>query len=647
MKKIKNNIVILKIIFILVLIIAPWINADYFDGIKAQELVQEDLSFYEINPCKVSLSEFIINEFNSSYQDHYFFRFNDSSSISCFGRVSGVTLINNSFYISIGTNSILNLIIQGLFWITLISFIKPDKEKIQIGQSYYAANLLAVLYFCYSIFAEKRFYEQKLYLFDLTKKISFVIIFVLLFFIIKNLNDVIIKRFYKLINFLPATYLLIGVFSGYNLTIYSFILTTFGFIALITKEYNKNINLTYVLFSIFWINNSAGRFSFYPDKLRGFTSTSYDFNSVLSWAIFIFLLINGLIYLFRKAKDYLDLDKLLNVFCISGISILILGYMGANFPIINFFNYYYFGQQKYGVKIQNPFSFNQWSEKIAWRGFYPSAESIGEYFGLILILIIFMYFKNRKLSKLHLVTILVSLLGLYFSDNRSAFILTLLTLTYFLLSTIKLTNKIKFLLLTSTLLTLIFLVGFQNLSYPYFFSSEYFLNKGIQFKSEGATSSSLNYLINIFESKGISYYLISIPGFLSFLLNRSIVWGMFFSRYNPSAYEFLLGSGPFNFGKLYGEVPINEPGYLLLPHSSLLSFMLFCGVIGILLLLFYIGKKLITERKNITTEGYIILLFIFLNIIKNDTLNYLSSFVLYSFFTYMILNLNIKKNFYR
>ena len=39
---------------------------------------------------------------------------------------------------------------------------------------------------------------------------------------------------------------------------------------------------------------------------------------------------------------------------------------------------------------------HEYGEKVAWRGFYPSAESVGEYFGLIIIFILISYFINMN-----------------------------------------------------------------------------------------------------------------------------------------------------------------------------------------------------------------------------------------------------------
>ena len=50
--------------------------------------ITSDLGFYEVNPCKISLFEFIIKNPNVMYQDHYFINTYDYSSISCFGKIS-------------------------------------------------------------------------------------------------------------------------------------------------------------------------------------------------------------------------------------------------------------------------------------------------------------------------------------------------------------------------------------------------------------------------------------------------------------------------------------------------------------------------------------------------------------------------------
>ena len=93
----KSNFSYIKILFLILLITTPWLNADYSDDINPAVPSQEDMSFYEINPCEVSLLEFIRKVPTSIYQDHYHFRYNNYSSISCFGKISGATVLNNNF----------------------------------------------------------------------------------------------------------------------------------------------------------------------------------------------------------------------------------------------------------------------------------------------------------------------------------------------------------------------------------------------------------------------------------------------------------------------------------------------------------------------------------------------------------------------
>ena len=65
-----------KIIILLVLFLVPWFNSIFSDDISAVEIGTEDLSFYEINPCKVSLFEYLAADFQSVYKNHYFFTLN-------------------------------------------------------------------------------------------------------------------------------------------------------------------------------------------------------------------------------------------------------------------------------------------------------------------------------------------------------------------------------------------------------------------------------------------------------------------------------------------------------------------------------------------------------------------------------------------
>ena len=64
-------------------------------------------------------------------------------------------------------------------------------------------------------------------------------------------------------------------------------------------------------------------------------------------------------YMSEKTNKF-DFLKLRNNFLISGSVLILLGYLGSSFPYLNFLNYYYFGQTKFGTDDQSIFSRNFW-----------------------------------------------------------------------------------------------------------------------------------------------------------------------------------------------------------------------------------------------------------------------------------------------
>ena len=155
-----------KLFLLIFLVFLPWSISDYQDNITPEKITS-DLSFYEINTCSISLNEFLIHNVNVVYQDHYKIRYNNYSSIECFGRITGIDQINDVFYISIGTNSIVNLFLQTFGFILLLSFFKSNHGyKLKISN--FAISLLTSLFFCALIYSESRFYVKNLFLFDLT-----------------------------------------------------------------------------------------------------------------------------------------------------------------------------------------------------------------------------------------------------------------------------------------------------------------------------------------------------------------------------------------------------------------------------------------------------------------------------------------------
>jgi hypothetical protein len=631
----QNKKIMYKGLIILFLLIAPWFNGIFSDVPDPQKLVQEDMSFYEVNVCKISLVEFLINDPSSIFQDHYHFRYNNYSAVSCFGKISGATLLNNEFYISIGTNSFVNIVIQLTVWTLFFSLITKEQNKLKFSNYLnYIASLMTASIFTLLIFAEKTYYAKQFYLLDMEDKSSYLYIFSILFLLTVFLSEVIMIRLSSVSNYLPFIFLFLGVFSGFNISIYSIILTNFGFYSFLNKRLNIKFNLLMIFFSCIWISNAQGRFSFDPDKLRGFTSTSYEFMTILASSLFFIIFINGIIYFLQNTRGYFNLRIFNSNLLITGFYVIILGIIGSNFPILNFFNYYYFGQQKYGITLNNPFAFDQYGLKIPWRGFYPSAESIGEFFGLVLFFSIVHFLKNKsKISKIDIFYLVSISFGLYFTNNRSVILLIMLIMLIFLRDKI---IKSKILFIATLLLSTIFIIltiGLQNVTYPYSFSSGYLLELANKYTDGYQLSEGLKFANQLNTNGGVGSILFNLFSFIAFYLNRSQIWAYSLGRYNPNISEVLFGSGPYNFAKHYAEINL-LPETLLLPHSTVLSYLLFFGLFGLLGFFFLLFYNIYINKTKLNYFGYALIIYLLLNIIKNDSMLYPSGIIFYTYLLY-------------
>ena len=641
----KNNFVIYLVI--LVLLIAPWFNSSSGQIDYIPELRQEANPFYEINPCKISLFEFFKANKKSLYQDHYFFRANNKSSISCFGKITGIAVQQNNlqtqFFISVGTNSLINLLLQGFIWLLLLSFVKKSLQKLNLKYYLHNIAILSTAYLlAFSIYAQQRFYDDSFYLLDLNKNSSYILMFLIFLLLTKNLVEVYLERSNQLINLLPFVFLIAGIFSGYNIVLFSIIFLYSGIYSLIDRQFSGKFIIFYLSLSFWWLINSNGSFYFNPGKFRGFTNSVYEFNSNLFWIVFFLLLILGIFRELKNNFQYFELPQFTKYFSYSSSLILLAGLISSNFPPLNFFSFYYFGLQRNVVELMNPFAFDEFGVKISWRGISPSSETIGEFFGLCLIMNLFDIVQKSKLEKYNYLGVIFSGVGLYFSDNRTSIVIIFFIISFLFIKSLKpqlslqisLKNKI---LLTLPLLGLLFFI-FQSETYTFYSGSLISNSKMIQYES--IYSSYLILLNNSFEQKNLLYYIFGFFSAIGYLLNRSQMWGIFFARYNPTINELLVGSGPLTLGQLYGEIKIDDLTTFLLPHSSLLSYIVHFGLFPVSYLLYKLFKLIKENKDNFMFVS--ISIFILLNIIKNDSLNYFSSFLLY----YCLLFIFNKRNFF-
>lgn len=633
---------IIKISLLILFFILPFSNSDYSDNVTPQKITS-DLAFYEINTCSISLVEFIVHNFNVAYQDHYKIRFNDYSSMRCFGTITGIDQIGHVFYISIGTNVFINLFLQTFFWLLIISFIKRKKEY-EISYRLLLASVISSFLFCFGIYSESRFYEKKLFEVDLSIFTSYFDIFVYLFFLNFLILVVIDSRKKKIIQYVPFVFIIMGLYSGLNFYIFSLFFSTYGVLKIIeNKKYLKRFNYSNLILLI-WCWLSIGKdYYLEPDKIRGLSNTSFNSNSLIFWTYFLVLFVIGVYEFSIEKRDYFSFKNINLKFLTSSVLIIIFGYLSSSNPIFNFYSYYFFGLSKYGTENQNLFGVDIWNTKIAWRGIFPSAETIGEFFAVV-ILIYLINFIDKKKIKPHIFLIIFPALGLLASNNKAAFI-SLLFCIYLKINisfSIKKLYKAIFYFLVSGIL--IFFIGVENIGYSLQFTSKNFLNIGNDYILN-EESASLIFLNNL-DTSSIASIVMLVVGQVAFFVNRSELWGLFLTRYNPEYLNVFVGSGVFSLAKQYGEIDISKYKYatniemgFLLPHSSILLIILFTGFIGLFLFLYFTTTQLINLRKH-QYDAYLVILFLTINIFKSDSLIYMPWLLMY-----LIFNFVHKKNY--
>ena len=630
---IKEKKVTLKIVLLLLVTIIPWSLNNSSNEIAPMQ-VTDDLSFYEINTCEFSLAEILIKNPNISYQKHYKLRPNNYSSVRCFGKITGIDRIGNTFYLSVGTNSLVGLILKFIPLVLIISLIKKHEPIYKfLGRKYINTLFISTLFLTYGIYAEKRFYSKNLYFLNLEEAKSYFVIFLFLFFGVFCCLELINKRYYYLINFFPFLFIFIGVLGGFNLHIYTFFLVILGIISLVNNERNKFIYFyALIVGPLFWILNSQ-KYDYYLDldKIVGFSSSQLNLHSTIYWSILFFLLLNGLYIFVKRNIKNLDYKLIKNNLLVSSSLVVIFGLLGANATLINYLNFFYFGQNKVGMPTLDVADGN------AWRGFFPSAETIGEFYGLtILFFFIYSLETKIKINKIELFIIAFPLFGLVKSNNISAVIGSLLIFAIYYLSKKKI-EKSKIITYSLLLFTSVFIFLFiNNFFYSLSFTNYKIVDEALFYSNDYQLSTSLDYIQN--TNSILTTLAVSLLSTISFYINRSILWGIFFTRYNPTSLEFFLGTGPLNLSKHYSEIQVNNydrtsaQNYIknvdafLLPHSSFLDILLYFGLLGILFGIFF-TLKLISKRNRIDSLIFYPLLYLLINFIKDDSILYLPSLI--------------------
>ena len=150
-------------------------------------------------------------------------------------------------------------------------------------------------------------------------------------------------------------------------------------------------------------------------------------------------------------------------------------------------------------------------------------------------------------------------------------------------------------------------------------------------------SSSLTYLLNSYTFGNRIDNVpsaISLVSSVSYYINRSEKWGIFIAKYNPNLSEFLFGYGPNQLTKYYLGHETKYQAGLVLPHSSLITYFIFFGIIGLLVILFLIFVY-VWKNKN-DFYGNMLILFFLINFLKSDSLLYVPNFLIFLILIYLL-----------
>ena len=125
MLKDKKTTFLLSIIFFILLF--PFVRHDSQDIYNAMPVNDTSIGYYQSTTCNISLFEVYFENFNTEnirYNAHTY------AGLECYGKVTGLDKVGDSFIVSIGVNPSISFIIQGLLWCSMLLFIKKSNNRI-------------------------------------------------------------------------------------------------------------------------------------------------------------------------------------------------------------------------------------------------------------------------------------------------------------------------------------------------------------------------------------------------------------------------------------------------------------------------------------------------------------------------------------
>ncbi len=690
MKKLNTDSIILKffLIIFLLLLVFNFFSVSEFEqfDLNSEERISWWLDHYRELRCEYGLSQ-VLSSFN--LDEEIYIRAEPSGSVECFGKNFWVdyspekkvedgwdTYSARKFTIRVSTNVHIDLLLQSLFFLTLISFI-PKTIKYKFKYRKIVILLTTLLYYLH-LYGERAYYssisrdfDYLLIVRDYENSISFnnfyiysyLLALVIIFYFLMGVLE---TRLDNIINYFPYIFLLWGTYSSLNLNFFLILLSMIGISCSLDKKPNFKFLVTYSFFAIFWfINSNNENTNFDVDKIRGFVNTSESYGSILFWILVFYFTVIGFKHIVSISKESIDINLITKNLLISSSLIVIFGLLSSVNQIVNFFTYYFFGLNKTGMGSFESIAGN------TWRGLAPSAEGVGEFYAFVILFFIYNFFiLKNKMNNYYFLLLLINCYGLFRSNNIAALISMLMILTLFFLQR-KITNK-KIKLFIILILVIVFLItmfvvfseySFDFLSNIMLFEGvmasniqyEFELNQYNQSAADQANyglllelpdertnfSTSLKYLINSYTyGNKISNVpsLLSVTSTVSYFINRSEKWGIFFSKYNPDFYELMFGYGPYQLSEYFSSHENIYKDGLILPHSSLFSYLLFFGLAGSVVI--FCSFLILIYKKREHIYILFLILFLFINYLKSDALLYFPNFILLLF---MLNYLYLKK----
>ena len=228
----------------------------------------------------------------------------------------------------------------------------------------------------------------------------------------------------------------------------------------------------------------------------------------------------GIYYLTISTKNYVNFQDFKKNFLASTIPILIFGYLGANALKLNFFSFYYFGQQKVTTTQINPLLLTNGMKSL--HGGFSSSADLSENF---LELPSYLHFCNDFIKKTgfnkYFVFICIICGPLFL--KRASFLMCIFGIAIYFNSKLNIKNSIKAIIFLAFLVAAVLFIGIDNFTYVYSYKAYSSANK---YSIEGNSSSFVN-LLNENILRYIFTLFFSIFSFIGFIFNRSELWGIF------------------------------------------------------------------------------------------------------------------------